>query len=59
LERSVDQVRQIAAPQYQGDSGQQNRRVMLGLGLGFGAAYLVFLVAWFWATRLRFRPHRD
>jgi len=49
----------MAASQYQEDSDQQNRRLMLRLGLGFGAAYVVFLIGWFWATRLRSRPHRD
>src|SRR5215213_3109212 len=57
VKRSVDPVTQMAASQYQEDSGQQNRRLMLRLG--FGAAYVVFLIGWFWATRLRSRPHRD
>ena len=29
---------------------------MLKIGLGLGAAYLVFLAAWIWATRLRSGP---
>ena len=59
MKQSLDPVTQMAASQYQEDSGQQNRRLMLRLGLGFGAAYVVFLIGWFWATRLRSRPHRD
>jgi hypothetical protein len=28
-------------------------RLLLGLGLALGLAYLAFLVAWFWLTRNR------
>jgi hypothetical protein len=28
---------------------------MLQLGLGFGLAYVLFLVDWFWSTRIRGR----
>lgn len=31
---------------------------MLQIGLGLGLAYVVFLVWWVWATRLRSRPPR-
>jgi hypothetical protein len=49
---------QIAASQYQRDSDQPKRRLMLLVGLGLGAAYVLFLAAWIWATRLRSRPPR-
>jgi hypothetical protein len=56
---SVDRVVQIAAPQYQQDPDEPKRRLMLRLGLAFAGAYLVFLIGWIWATRLRSRPRRN
>jgi hypothetical protein len=48
-ERSVE----ISTAQYQPSADESDRPLMLRLGLGLGAAYLVFLVAWVWATRVR------
>jgi hypothetical protein len=33
--------------------------LMFTIGLFLGAAYLVFLALWFWATRIRPRPTRS
>jgi hypothetical protein len=56
LEPSADQSLKIAAPQYQPAAAQGDRRLMLRVGLGLGAVYLVFLGGWIWATRFRSRP---
>jgi hypothetical protein len=58
LDAASDRQLQIAAGQYQQDPDERKRRVMLGVGLAFAGAYVVFLAAWFWATRLRSRPRR-
>jgi hypothetical protein len=58
VEPSVDRLTQIALAQYQSDPDEPKRRVMILVGLGLGAAYLVFVAAWIWATRLRSRPPR-
>jgi hypothetical protein len=57
-ERSADRVVEIAAEQYQGDPDESKRRVMAVIGVGFAAAYVVFVAAWIWATRYRSRPRR-
>jgi hypothetical protein len=46
---------EVAGAQYQRVSDASDRRLLLRVGLGLGAAYLVFLGAWIWATRLRSR----
>jgi hypothetical protein len=55
VELSSDLSSQIEDLQYQRDSGEPERRLMLLIGLGLGAAYLVFLAVWIWATRFRQR----
>jgi hypothetical protein len=56
VERPADRSLQIAAPQYQPAAAGTDRRLMLRVGLGLGAVYLVFLGGWIWATRFRSRP---
>jgi hypothetical protein len=46
---------EIAGAQYQRASVASDRRLMLRVGLGLGAVYLVFVGAWIWATRFRSR----
>jgi hypothetical protein len=58
VESSVDRLGQIALAQYQDDPDEPKRHLMVVVGLGLGAAYLVFVAAWIWATRLRSRPPR-
>jgi hypothetical protein len=58
LELSLGLFRQIEGAQYQPDSEEPKRRLMLLVGLGLGAGYVVFFAAWIWATRLRSRPPR-
>jgi hypothetical protein len=52
----VDQSLEIAVPRYQPAAAGGDRRLMLRVGLGLGAVYLVFLGGWIWATRFRSRP---
>lgn len=59
LDASADRQLQIAARQYQQDADERNRRLMVVVGLALAGAYVVFLAAWFWATRLRSRPRRN
>jgi hypothetical protein len=58
LDASSDRQLQIAAGQYQQDPDERKRRLMAVVGVAFAGAYVVFLAAWFWATRLRSRPRR-
>jgi hypothetical protein len=51
-----ESIAEIGSEQYQAGSDNPRRRVLLLSGLGLGAAYVVFLLAWIWATRLRSRP---
>jgi hypothetical protein len=53
LDISTDRSSEFGVAQYQPTSNESDRRLMLRLGLGFGAAYFVFLLAWVWATRVR------
>jgi hypothetical protein len=57
-ERMPDRQLQIAAGQYQQDSDEPKRRLMLVIGVAFGAAYAVFVAGWIWATRFRSRTRR-
>jgi hypothetical protein len=36
---------------------EQDRRILAQVGVVLGLVYLAFLTLWFWATRLRWRPH--
>jgi hypothetical protein len=56
MDISTERSLEISTAQYQPSADESDRRLMLRLGLGLGAAYLVFLVAWVWATRVRGRP---
>jgi hypothetical protein len=58
LDLSSDRQLQIAAEQYQQDPDERKRRLMAVVGVAFAGAYVAFLAAWFWATRLRSRPRR-
>jgi hypothetical protein len=53
MDISMERSAEIGTAQYQRSADESDRRLMLRLGLGLGAAYLVFLVAWVWATRVR------
>ena len=55
---SLGSSAQIEAAQYQQDSRESQRSLMIRIGLGLAAAYVVFLAAWIWATRVRSRPPR-
>lgn len=58
VEPSLDLLAQVERPQYQRSSDEPERRLMVRVGLALGAAYLLFLAVWIWATRLRSRPPR-
>jgi hypothetical protein len=49
---------ETAAGQYQQAADEPERRLMLLVGLALAAAYVVFVIGWIWATRLRSRPPR-
>jgi hypothetical protein len=49
---------EIAVGQYQEDPDEPKRRLMAVIGVAFGAAYVIFVAAWIWATRFRSRPRR-
>jgi hypothetical protein len=49
---------EIAAGQYQQDPDEPKRRLMALIGVAFGAAYVIFVAAWIWATRFRSRRLR-
>jgi hypothetical protein len=55
VEPVLDRPVEIEAAQYQQSGDGPRRRPMLLIGLGLGAAYLVFLAVWIWATRVRSR----
>jgi hypothetical protein len=58
-ELRLDPSVEIRAAQYQGTEPRADeRRLMLRIGLGLGAVYIVFLTGWIWGTRLRSRPPR-
>jgi hypothetical protein len=46
LDSAAERTEQAGRKQY-------HREVRLQIGLGLGAAYVLFLVCWFWATRVR------
>jgi hypothetical protein len=55
----LDLDRRTEAVQYQTPESQHaDRRLMLRIALGLGLAYVVFMVCWIWATRLRSRRPR-
>jgi hypothetical protein len=57
-EPALDLALESAAGQYQQDPDEPRRRLMLVVGLALGAAYIVFVVGWVWATRFRSGPRR-
>jgi len=57
-ELSLGLTVEIAAGQYQQAADEPERRLMLLVGLALAAAYVVFVIGWIWATRLRSRPPR-
>src|SRR5215216_1116169 len=58
LKPSLGLTVEMSAAQYQQDADEPKRRLMLLVGVAFAAAYVVFVIGWIWATRLRSRPRR-
>jgi hypothetical protein len=58
LHLPINSILESGASQYHPSSDEGKRRLMIFVGLGLGAAYVFFLSAWIWATRLRSRPRR-
>jgi hypothetical protein len=49
---------QVPPARHDNPENLRDTRLMLGIGLLLGIAYLLFLTVWFWATRFRTRPAR-
>jgi hypothetical protein len=56
--RYQPQIAAVATNSAQAGENLRGRALMIKIGLLLGMAYLVFLMLWFWATRVRPRPTR-